>query len=78
MESRDRNPNDPQPTDLQGLKLPSDFLLSITTAPVILMLMGGKVVADTILDLSRSSEAVFQGDRLPVLNFPHYPPEAEE
>ena len=70
MESRHQTPSDASPGDIGGVKIPSDFLLSVTTAPLVLMLMGGKVLSDTILEISRSSEAVFQGDRLPVLHFP--------
>ncbi len=52
------------------LKIPSDWLLSLATAPVILVLGGTKVLADALLELSQTSEEVFRGDRLPVLKFP--------
>ncbi|MEL7034181.1 MAG: hypothetical protein AAFO04_00965 [Cyanobacteria bacterium J06592_8] len=78
MESRDRTPSDVSPLEAQGVKIPSDILLSVATAPLMFVLMGGKVVSKAILEMSRSSEAVFQGDRLPVLNFPHQPPQEED
>jgi hypothetical protein len=71
MQSRWEKPSEASSSNSHWFKLPSDLLLSVTTSPFILLLMGSKVVSDTILEMSRSSEAVFQGDRLPVLNFPH-------
>jgi hypothetical protein len=52
------------------LKMPSDWLISLATTPVLLVLGGGKALVDTVLDLSQASEEVFRGDRLPVLKFP--------
>lgn len=78
MQFREQTASDTPPVDLRGVKIPSDFLLSVTTAPLMLMLMGSKVLSDTLLDLSRSSEAVFQGDRLPVLHFPPRSPQEED
>ncbi len=52
------------------LKMPSDWLVSLATAPILLILGGSKVLADAALDLSQTSEEVFRGDRLPVLKFP--------
>jgi hypothetical protein len=79
MQSHDQTPSEASPHDeTQGMKIPSDFLLSVTTAPLMLMLMGSKFLSNTMLEMSRSSEAVFQGERLPVLNFPHPSFEEEE
>ncbi|EAW37106.1 hypothetical protein [Lyngbya sp. PCC 8106] len=79
MQSRDQTPSEASPDDeTQGMKIPSDFLLSVATAPLMLVLMGGKFMSNTMLEMSRSSEAVFQGERLPVLNFPHPSSQEEE
>ncbi|MGB3533611.1 MAG: hypothetical protein WBA13_08835 [Microcoleaceae cyanobacterium] len=60
------------------LKMPSDWLIGFATAPILLLLGGGKVLADAALDLSQTSEEVFRGDRLPVLKFPQNSEEAGE
>lgn len=50
--------------------VPPALLLSLATAPVLLGLVGSKIVAETIRDLSLLSEELLRGDRLPVLKFP--------
>jgi hypothetical protein len=65
-----QTPSDPQP------KMPSDWLISLATTPLLLMLGGSKVLVDAVLDLSQTSEEVFRGDRLPVLKFPQEQEEA--
>jgi hypothetical protein len=56
--------------------MPSDWLISLATTPLLLMLGGSKVLVDAVLDLSQTSEEVFRGDRLPVLKFPQEQEEA--
>ncbi|HEY9625530.1 MAG TPA: hypothetical protein V6C78_34740 [Crinalium sp.] len=51
-------------------KLSSDLLVSLATAPLLVVLVGSKVLAELMQNLGQSSEEVFRGDRLPVLNIP--------
>lgn len=50
--------------------LPSNWLLSLATAPLLVGLVGSRLISNFILELSESSEDVLRGDRLPVLHFP--------
>lgn len=68
---------DPQTSSEPQPKMPSDWLISLATTPILLMLGGSKVLLDTVLDLSQTSEEVFRGDRLPVLKFPQEQQEGE-
>jgi hypothetical protein len=47
--------------------LPGLFL-SVTTAPLLLALVGAKAVAVAVRELGELTEEVFRGDRLPLLN----------
>lgn len=65
----------PMPSDSQNSpktcpNLPSNWLLSFATAPVLLGLWGARVAGTWLKDLSEVSEEIWRGDRLPVLNFP--------
>lgn len=51
--------------------VPPEFLLSLATAPVLLALVGSKVLTEAIRELGVFSEEIFRGDRLPVLHFPN-------
>lgn len=50
---------------------PANLLLSLATAPVLVALVGGRTVTHLILEISRASEEVFRGDRLPILDPPN-------
>ena len=50
--------------------VPPELLLSLATAPVLLALVGGKVLTEAVRELGVFSEELFRGDRLPVLHFP--------
>ena len=52
---------------MASLKFPTDILLSLSTAPVLLVLIGSKVAAGLVAELGQASEEVFRGDRLPIL-----------
>jgi hypothetical protein len=54
----------------------SNILLGLATAPLLVALVGGRAVARFMMDLSRASEEVFRGDRLPILDPP--PGQSEE
>lgn len=62
--------SDSQTSPSPQFKMPSDWLISLATTPILLVLGGSKALVDTVLDLSQASEEVFRGDRLPVLKFP--------
>ncbi|UBF24416.1 hypothetical protein K9N68_22310 [Kovacikia minuta CCNUW1] len=47
-----------------------EFLLGLATAPLLVGLVGTKVVTQALRELGELSEEVFRGDRLPTLNFP--------
>ena len=70
MQSRPETMPDSPVSATPTTTIPSDLLLSVATTPLVLALMGGKVLSEAILEMSRSSEAVFAGARLPVLHFP--------
>jgi hypothetical protein len=48
-------------------KLPTEILLSLSTAPLLLVLIASRAVATMVQEMGKSSEEVFRGDRLPVL-----------
>ena len=50
--------------------LDPDIALSLATAPVLIALVGGAAIAQTLQDLGTVSEELFRGDRLPHLDFP--------
>lgn len=51
-------------------KLSSDVLVSVATVPMLIALVGSKVLAEVVQSLGLASEEVFRGDRLPVLHVP--------
>jgi hypothetical protein len=53
-----------------------NLLISVATLPVLMGLIGGRMMSQTLIDLGRASEEIFRGDRLPVLHFSTaaYPP----
>jgi hypothetical protein len=48
--------------------LPVEVAIALTTAPLLIVLVGTKVLSNTMQDLGRWSEELFRGDRLPLLN----------
>jgi hypothetical protein len=48
-------------------KFPTNIFLSLSAAPVLLILIGSKAAAELLTDLGQASEEIFRGDRLPVL-----------
>jgi hypothetical protein len=47
--------------------LPTKVLLSLTTAPLLLFLVGSRALATLIQEMGQTSEEVFRGERLPLL-----------
>lgn len=62
--------------------MPTKLLLSLGTAPLLVVLVGSKALAEFINDVGQATEEIFRGDRLPILHIaPHaepMPSEAEE
>jgi hypothetical protein len=58
---------------MPNLKAPTQILLSLTTAPLLLGLLGAKALVELMKTIGQASEEVFRGDRLPVLNQPTPP-----
>jgi hypothetical protein len=52
-------------------KLPTQILLSLGTAPLLLVLIGSKALATAMTELGQASEEIFRGDRLPILHIPN-------
>ena len=50
------------------------LLLSLATPPLLVALVGSKLVTEAVRELGLLSEEIFRGDRLPVLNFPKSEP----
>lgn len=57
---------------------PTQILLSFSTVPLLLVVVGGKALASLMQDLGQTSEELFRGDRLPVLKIPHRMPEVDD
>lgn len=55
----------------------SNLLLSLATAPLLAGLWGARTLSAIARDLGETSEELFRGDRLPVLNLPADLPEGE-
>jgi hypothetical protein len=52
---------------MSSVQMPIKILLSLSTAPLLLLLIGSKALAQLMQDMGQTSEEVFRGDRLPVL-----------
>lgn len=57
--------------------LPSDLLLSLSTAPVLLGIVSLHALGRLTVELGEVSEELLRGDRLPVLHF-HSPDDATD
>ena len=56
--------------DLILFSIPSEILLPLGTGVMLIGLLGGKTVTQTLQALGQASEEIFRGDRLPNLKFP--------
>lgn len=52
---------------MSTFKVPIQILLSVGTAPLLLALIGEKMLSKAIDELGQASEELFRGDRLPIL-----------
>ena len=48
-------------------QMPTKILLSLSTAPLLLILIGGKALTELVKEVGQATEEVFRGDRLPIL-----------
>jgi len=55
---------------MADFKVPTQILLSLSTAPLLLLLLGGKALTQAMDELGQASEELFRGDRLPILHIP--------
>ncbi|MGC1395012.1 MAG: hypothetical protein WA828_12095 [Coleofasciculaceae cyanobacterium] len=70
MSSSNDQTRDAAATNLLGLPIPTDFLLSLATGPLLLGVVSLEAVFRGIQTSGINSEEVFRGDRLPLLHFP--------
>lgn len=49
---------------------PCDVAIALTTIPALAGLIVAKHLQDIMIGLGQSSEEIFRGDRLPILNMP--------
>ncbi len=54
-----------------GLPIPTDFLLSLATGPLLLGVISLEAVFKGLQATGINSEELFRGDRLPLLHFPN-------
>lgn len=59
-----------QPITAPQLPVSPEVLLSLAMGPVLLGVLTGTALLNTLTELGRTSEEVFRGDRLPLLKFP--------
>lgn len=57
-------------TNALGLPIPTDFLLSLATGPLLLGVVSLEAVFRGLQTSGVNSEELFRGDRLPLLHFP--------
>jgi hypothetical protein len=62
---------EPQTADFKGLgNFPLELVVSLATAPLLVGLVGARVLSELVQEAGLVSEEVFRGDRLPLLKFP--------
>ena len=57
----------PNPMSHSNSQVPTELLLSLSTAPLLLILIGSRAVAVLMREMGQTSEELFRGDRLPIL-----------
>lgn len=58
-------------------QMPTKILLSLSTAPLLLILIGGKALTEFVKEVGQATEEVFRGDRLPILKISNTEPRSE-
>lgn len=49
-------------------KISSNVLIGLATVPLLGIILGSRAIAEALQTMGESSEEVFRGDRLPLLN----------
>jgi hypothetical protein len=57
----------------QSNNVSTDLLISLATAPLLVAMVGGRVLAHIMREVGQASEEIFRGDRLPILHMPTTP-----
>ena len=70
MPSSNQNHAKTNGLNLIFFSIPQNTLLQLSTGPVLMAVLAGKVANDTFQAIGQASEEVFRGDRLPILKFP--------
>jgi len=70
MPSTSSNPPATDELNLIFFSISHKLLLQLSTGPMLVAILGGKAVAETLQAIGQASEEVFRGDRLPLLDFP--------
>jgi len=70
MSSTSSNPPAKDELNLIFFSISHQLLLQLSTGPMLVAIVGGKAVAETLQAIGQASEEVFRGDRLPLLDFP--------
>lgn len=70
MPSLSSNPSETEGVKLIFFSIPSQSLLQLGAGSMIVALLGGKAVTETLEAIGQASEEIFRGDRLPELEFP--------
>lgn len=70
MSSNSSNPLAKDELNLIFFSISHQLLLQLSTGPMLVAIVGGKAVAETLQAIGQASEEVFRGDRLPLLDFP--------
>ncbi|NJO80254.1 MAG: hypothetical protein HC827_18270 [Cyanobacteria bacterium RM1_2_2] len=55
------------PMSNSSSQVSTDLLLSFSTVPLLLILVGSRAIAAAMKEMGQSSEELFRGDRLPIL-----------
>ncbi|MGB3512948.1 MAG: hypothetical protein WBA93_27785 [Microcoleaceae cyanobacterium] len=73
MQSFRENSSENSTVTISSWQMPSNLLVSLATGPMLLGLLGNKVINQLLPEMGLYSEEIFRGDRLPMLNFPQSP-----
>ncbi|WAL62275.1 hypothetical protein [Thermocoleostomius sinensis] len=52
---------------MSPVQMPTRILLSLSTAPLLLILISSRTIAHWLQEMGQTSEEIFRGDRLPIL-----------
>ncbi len=55
----------------------AEILVSVCTAPFLICWCGSNTIKDWLQEIGQTSEELFRGNRLPVLNFPNQAPDSQ-